>query len=56
MVESFKDTLEKALFDRYLPCIACPKCKSEDVLVKTEEGYFWVYVCKKCNYKKNSLL
>ena len=33
--------------------IRCPKCKSEDVVVKEDEGYFWVYKCNSCGYSKN---
>ena len=31
--------------------VRCPKCKSEEIVIKTDNGYFWVCECRKCKYK-----
>ena len=28
----------------------CPECESDDVIVGTDGGYFWVEECKKCGF------
>tara|TARA_Y100000310_G_C20496688_1_gene721899 strand:+ start:64 stop:219 length:156 start_codon:yes stop_codon:yes gene_type:complete len=48
MIESFSDIHKRELFNRFMPFIYCPRCRSEDITIKFDEGYFKVVNCKKC--------
>ncbi len=54
-MESFKEAVNRALFEKVLPTIKCPKCRGEDIVLKVEDGYFWVCKCKKCNHSREEL-
>jgi ssDNA-binding Zn-finger/Zn-ribbon topoisomerase 1 len=56
MVESFKEIHERLIVARAFWEVRCPKCKSEEIVIKTEKGYFWVCECRKCKYKRKDLL
>jgi len=34
----------------------CPQCKSDNVVVETEGGYFWVDECKSCGYVSKNII
>jgi len=50
-MENFSDFHNRMLFDKYELEIKCPECRSEDVLIGFDEGYFWICECRKCGYK-----
>jgi ssDNA-binding Zn-finger/Zn-ribbon topoisomerase 1 len=56
MVESFKEIHERLIVARAFWEVRCPKCKSEEIVIKTNNGYFWVCECRKCKYKRKDLL
>ena len=34
--------------------VRCPKCESEDVIINTDRGYFWIERCNACKYVKKN--
>ena len=55
-MENLKEIHERITFDYAFWEIRCPKCKSEEIVIKTKNGYFWVCECNKCRHKRKNLI
>lgn len=51
-MENMSEVNERKLFEKYGVDTKCPKCRGSSVVIKTDNGYFWVCECSKCGYKK----